>query len=65
MYVINPSFLYFIVHYYKMFQNKFEIKIFKNGGDIILGVRPCRKNVLRGIDNSYRTYLKQIRLEFS
>jgi len=28
MYVINPSFLYFIVHYYKMFQNKFEIKIF-------------------------------------
>jgi len=22
-----------------MFQNKFEIKIFENGGDIILGVR--------------------------
>jgi len=39
MYVINiylsPSFLYFIVHCYKMFQNKFEIKIFENGGNII------------------------------
>jgi len=49
-----------------MFQNKFEIKIFGNGRDIILGARPCWKNVLRGIRyNSYRTYLKQIRLEFS
>jgi len=41
MYVINPSFLYFIVHCYNMFQNKFEIKIFENGRDIILGARPC------------------------
>jgi len=41
MYVINPSFLYFIVHCYKMFQNKFETKIFENGGDIILGARLC------------------------
>jgi len=40
MYVINPSFLYFTVHSYKMFQNKFEIKIFENDGDIILGARP-------------------------
>jgi len=24
-----------------MFHNKFEIKIFENGGDIILGARPC------------------------
>jgi len=29
MYVINPSFLYFIVHCYNMFQNKFGIKIFE------------------------------------
>jgi len=44
MHVVNPSFLYFIVHYnniYNMFQSKFEIKIFENGGDIILGARPC------------------------
>jgi len=62
MYVINPSFLYFIVHYYKIFQNKFEIKIFENCGDIILDARP---NVLRGIRyNSYRIYPKQTRLEF-
>jgi len=26
-----------------MFQNKFEIKIFENGREIILGTRPCRK----------------------
>jgi len=45
-----------------MFQNKFEIKIFENDGDI-LGARPW-KNVLRGNVtrcetkcNSYRTYL--------
>jgi len=66
MYVINPSFLYFIVHYYEMFQNKFEIKIFENGEDIIFGARLCCKNVVRGTRcNSYRTYLKQIGLEFS
>jgi len=41
MYVINPSFLYFIIHCHKMFENKFEIKIFENGGDIILGAGPC------------------------
>jgi len=28
-----------------MFQNKFEIKMFENG-DIILGAKPCWKNVL-------------------
>jgi len=41
MYVINSSFFYFIVHYYNMFQNKFEIKIFENDRDIILGAKPC------------------------
>jgi len=41
MYVINLNFLYFIVHCYNMFQNKFEIKIFENGGDIILNAKPC------------------------
>jgi len=41
MYVINPNFLYFMVHCYKMIQNKFEIKIFENGGDIILGAKLC------------------------
>jgi len=41
MYIINPSFLYFILHCYKMFQNKFEIEIFENDGDIILGAKPC------------------------
>jgi len=43
MYVINPSFLYFIVHCYKMFQNTFEIKIFEhiNGGDIIFSAKLC------------------------
>jgi len=41
-----------------MFQNKFEIKIFENGGDIILDARSCWKNVLRGTRCSlYRTYL--------
>jgi len=41
-----------------MFQNKFEIKIFENDGDIILGARPYWKNVLRGTRcNSYRIYL--------
>jgi len=49
-----------------MFQNKFEIKIFENGEDIILGARPCWKNVFCGTRcNSYRTYLKQTKLEFS
>jgi len=49
-----------------MFQNKFEIKIFENDQDIILGERLCKKNVLRGTRcNSYRIYLKQTRLEFS
>jgi len=49
-----------------MFQNKFEIKIFENGGDIILSARSCWKNVLRDTRcSSYKTYLKQIRLEFS
>jgi len=38
-----------------MFQNKFEIKIFENGRDIILDA-PCWRNVLRGY-SSYRTYL--------
>jgi len=42
MYVINPSFLCFIVHCYT-FQNEFEIKIFENG-DIIFGARLCWKN---------------------
>jgi len=41
-----------------MFQNKLKIKIFENGGDIILGAKLCWQNVLRGIRyNSYRTYL--------
>jgi len=49
-----------------MFQNKFEIKIFENGGDIILNAKPCWKNVIRVTKcGSYRTYLKQTRLEFS
>jgi len=43
MYVINSNFLYFIVHCYNIFQNKFEIKIFKNGRDIILDARLCKK----------------------
>jgi len=47
-----------------MFQNKFEIKIFENGRDIILGASPCWRNVLRGY-SLYGIYLKQIRLEFS
>jgi len=41
-----------------MFQNKFEIKIFENDGNIILGARLCWENVLCGTKcNSYRTYL--------
>jgi len=32
-----------------MFQNKFEIKIFENGGDFILGAKLCWKNVLRDV----------------
>jgi len=41
-----------------MFQNKFEIKIFENSGDIILGTRLCWKNVLCSTRcKSYRTYL--------
>jgi len=49
-----------------MFQNKFETKIFENGGDIILHARLCWKNVLRGTRcNLDTTYLKQTRLEFS
>jgi len=36
MYVINPSFLYFIVYCYNVFQNKFEIKIFENDSDILV-----------------------------
>jgi len=49
-----------------MFQNKIEIwEIFENGGVIILGARPCWKNVLCGTRcNSYKTYLKQIRIKF-
>jgi len=40
-----------------MFQNKFEIKIFENGGDIFLPDH-VEKNVLRGYRCSlYRTYL--------
>jgi len=48
-----------------MFKNKFEIKIFENGGDIFLQDH-VEKNVLRDYRcSSYRTYLKQTRLEFS
>jgi len=41
-----------------MFQNKFEIKIFENGENIILGARLCWRNMLHGTRcNSYKTYL--------
>jgi len=40
-----------------MFQNKFEIKVFENVGDIILGAILCCKNVFCDRCNSYRTYL--------
>jgi len=41
-----------------MFQNKFEIKIFENGEDIILDARSRWKNMLRSTRCSlYKTYL--------
>jgi len=43
MYVINPSFFYFIIYCYNMFQNKFENKIFENGGNIIFGKTMLKK----------------------
>jgi len=48
-----------------MFQNNFEMKVFKNGGDITLEVRACWRNVICGSRcNTYRSYLKQTRLHF-
>jgi len=37
-----------------MFQNKFEIKLFENGGDI-LGARHVEKTCFAALDGSYRT----------